>query len=129
MTQLAAITKEQFASKAWTHAGYTFAQKEHLIPVVTAELSQLVPAMPLVFVPVGESYELMGLTSVQPGNNLYVAPKGQWMGDYIPAALRAYPFRLVRHSDRDESVLCFDTNSGRLVDAGQGEAFFDAEGG
>ena len=128
MPQLTAITPEQFADKAWSRGGFAFAQEDHLIPVVLAELPRLVPVMPLVFVPLGEGYQVVGLTSLQPGTNLYVSPDGQWLVDYVPAALRIYPFGLAKAAGREGDLVCFDTESGRLVQAGQGEAFYDAAG-
>ena len=49
----------------------------------------------------------------------------------MPAALRAYPFRLVEHQDGDGgTILCIDEASGAIVDAGaedgHQEVFFDA---
>ena len=79
MPNLIPITPEQFASKAWTRGGFAFAQKDHLIPFVLAELAQLVPVMPLAFVPLGEGYQAVGLASLQPGSSLYVSPDGQWL--------------------------------------------------
>lgn len=128
MPNLIPITPEQFASKAWTRGGFAFAQKDHLIPFVLAELAQLVPVMPLAFVPLGEGYQAVGLASLQPGSSLYVSPDGQWLAEYVPAALRTYPFRLAKAPGRDGELVCFDTDSGRLAEAGQGEAFYDPAG-
>lgn len=128
MPKLTAVTPDRFATQAWSRADYAFARQDHLIPVVVAELTQLVPMMPLVFTKAGERYQLMGLTSALPGANLFISPEGQWLGDYTPAALRAYPFHLIKPADRDDSVLCIDVDSGRLVEAGQGEAFFNPDG-
>jgi len=126
---LTAITRQEFATKTWRRAAsYAFASQSHLLPVTVAELAKLVPAFPLGFVKAEQSFQLVAITSLQPGTNCFVAPDGNWIGDYIPVAIRAYPFQLVKPQDREEPVLCFDTGSGLLVDAGQGEAFFDADG-
>ena len=127
--QLTVISKENFSGKTWRrHAGYAFAAGETLIPLVVAELAQAVPAMPLGFVQSGEGFQLMAVTALQPGANLFVAPDGRWLGAYVPAALRGYPFRLVKPQDRAEGVLCIDEASGLVVEAGQGEAFLDEDG-
>ena len=126
---LTAVTREQFATKAWKRpAGYTPAAKSNILPVVVSELATLVPAMPLGFVKTQAIFQLVAITSLQPDANYFVSPDGNWIGDYIPAAVRSYPFRMVKPQDRDEKVLCFDNSSGLLADAGQGEAFFDADG-
>lgn len=129
MPQLIAITPEKFATKAWwSHTSYTFATRFNTLPVVMSELAKLVPSMPLGFVRTGESFQLVAITSLQPGTNMFVAPDGNWVGDYIPATVRAYPFHLAKLTDSESLFLCFDESSDLLVDAGQGEAFFDAEG-
>ena len=126
--ELAAITREEFSSKTWRRpSNYAFAALSNLLPAVIGELAKLVPALPLGFVKTGDSFQLVAITSLQPGINHFVAPDGNWIGEYIPATVRAYPFQLVKPQDREESVLCIDTSSGLLVEAGPGEAFFDGE--
>jgi hypothetical protein len=129
MSQFTAITPQQFAGKAWQrYTSYAFAAEANVIPVVGAELAKLAPALPLGFIQANASFELVAITSLQPGTNLFVAPNGDWIGRYIPAALRAYPFRVVKTQDKDESILCINESSGLVVEAGMGEAFFDEAG-
>lgn len=127
MTEFAAITPERHANRAWKrYSSYAFAAKETVIPLLGAELSKAAPDMPIGFIRTGEAYELVGITSLQPGLNLYVAPSGQWLGTYTPAALRGYPFRLLQPQEAKEAILCINETSGLVVDAGEGgEAFFD----
>ena len=126
--ELAAITREEFAGKTWRRpSNYTFAAQSNILPVTVAELAKLVPAMPLGFVKTDSGFRFVAITSLQSGINLFVAPDGNWIGDYIPATVRAYPFQLVKPQDREESVLCIDTSTGLLGGAGQGEAFFDGD--
>ena len=122
--KLAAITREHFATKAWRRpASYAFAAQLNILPVVVSELSNLVPTMPLGFVRSGETFQLVAITSLQPGSNCFVAPDGNWIGDYIPASVRAHPFQLVKSVDSEDSVLCFDESSELLVEAGRGMLF------
>ena len=129
MPQLTAITPQYFADKAWKRqAGYAFAAQANILPIVMAELAKLVPTLPLGFVQTEGGFQLMGITALQPGTNLFIAPDSRWLGGYVPAALRGYPFCLVKPPDHEASILCFDESSGLLVEAGQGEAFFDEAG-
>ena len=129
MPKFTAISPDTFASRAWRRiTGYHFAAQLSTIQVVAAELPHLVPSMPLGFVQNGSAFELVAICSVQPAANLYIAPDGRWLGSYIPAAIRGYPFRLVKMQDREDSILCIDEESGLVVEAGQGESFFDASG-
>ena len=129
MTKLIAISKDTFADKAWLKTpGYGFAAKLATIPAVAAELPSLVPAMPLGFVRDGSRFDLVAICSLAPSANLYVAPDGRWLGGYVPALLRSYPFRLAKVQGREDSILCMDEDSGAIVSAGQGVPFFDASG-
>jgi len=126
--QLTAISAEKFSGKAWRrYNSYAFAARENLIPLVAAELAKAVPTMPLGFVQIGEGFQLVAITALQAGANLFVAPDGRWLGAYVPAALRGYPFRLVKLQDRADSILCIDEASGLVVEAGQGETFLDED--
>jgi len=63
-----------------------------------------------------------------PGRNLFVAGDGRWMGGYVPAVYRSYPFQFARTED-GRGVLCMDESSGLLTqDTSQGEPFFDDDG-
>ena len=98
-----AITREHFATKAWRHPStYAYAARSNIVPVGVAKL---VPAMPLGFVGTGETFQLSAITSLQPGNNCFIAPDGNWIGDYIPAVVRAHPFQLVKPVDREEEKM------------------------
>jgi hypothetical protein len=60
---------------------------------------------------------------------MFVAADGRWLGFYVPALYRGYPFRLLRKPDSDELVLCVDEESGLVVDGtAGGEEFFDKDG-
>lgn len=127
---LTAISPEQFTNKAFQRStGYSFAIQTHILPVVVAELTHLVTAaMPLGFVQTGDTFQLVMITSLQPNTNLYVFSDGRWLGSYIPAILRGYPFRLAKLQDREDSVLCIEDDCGLVVQPGKGEPFFDDTG-
>jgi hypothetical protein len=132
MTQLLQITpisREKFSGRNWRRSqGYAFAAAEALIPIVASELGQAAFAMPLGFVQTGEGFQLVAVAALQPKTSLFVAPDGRWLGAYVPAVLRGYPFRFMKMQDRTDRVFCVDEASGLVVDAGQGEPFFDDEG-
>ncbi|OIQ81137.1 SapC [mine drainage metagenome] len=125
--QLTAITSD-FTTKNWKRSpNYLFAAKSNVLPVVVSELARLVPAMPLGFVKDGDVFKFVAITSLQHNTNLFVAPDGSWIVDYIPAVIRSYPFHLVKPQDREDLVLCFDTDSGLLCEVGEGEPFYDGD--
>jgi hypothetical protein len=127
MAELAAITPERHAKKVWKHVtDYAFAAEETVIPLVGAELSKVAPVMPTGFTKLDAGYQLVAITSLQPGKNLYVAPDGKWLGGYIPAALRGYPFKLAQQEGAEKVVLCINEGSGLVVENTEdGNPFFD----
>src|SRR5262249_19055620 len=62
------------------------------------------------------------------GRNMFVAPAGQWLGTYVPARLRTYPFLLLRGEGSDQMLLCVDEDSGLVVDDAETEPFFAEDG-
>ena len=127
MTELAAISPERHAKKAWKQAtDYAFAARDTVIPLVDTEFSKVVPAMPMGFIEQEGGYQLVAITSLQPGTNLYVGPDGKWLVPYIPAALRAYPFKLAQQGNTENLTLCINEASGLVVDNTEdGNVFFD----
>jgi hypothetical protein len=127
MTELAAISFERHAEKGWNHDGdYAFVAEEAAVPIIGAELNKIALGMPIGFVILDVGYQLVAITSLQPGTNLYVAQNGKWIGDYIPAVLRAYPFQLAQQEGAEDFILCVNEASGLLVEReDDGNAFFD----
>lgn len=127
MTEFAAVTPERHAKKRWKRViNYKFAAAETAIPLVGAELSKAISAMPSGFIKQEAGYQLVAITSLQSVRNLYVAPDGEWLGSYIPAALRTYPFRLLKPESAEESILCINEGSGLVAEiTEEGNAFFD----
>ena len=129
MAEFAAVTPESHAKKVWKQVtNYTFAASDTVIPLVGSEISKVAPVMPIGFVKQEAGYQLVAITSLQLGKNLYVAPDGKWLGAYIPSALRAYPFRLLKPEDAEKSILCINEASGLVVESTEeGNDFFDDE--
>jgi len=124
------ISSEQHAASKWRKFNdYRFAAGEAAAPIVAAEIAKVAPAMPIVFIGENGKFELSALLSVTPGQNMFVAPDGRWLGSYIPSSLRTYPFRLVTPQGGEQSILCID--EGCVISADNplpGEAFFGADG-
>ncbi|MDA0280279.1 MAG: SapC family protein [Proteobacteria bacterium] len=127
MAELAAITPERHAKKVWKHVtDYAFVAEDAGIPLVGAELGKAALAMPIGLIKIDAGYQLVAITSLQPGTNLYVAPDGKWLGGYIPAALRGYPFQLAQQEGAGEFILCINEGSGLVVENTEdGNPFFD----
>lgn len=69
-----------------------FAAGANFIPILLSELSEVAQELPVLFVPIGESeFALAAITGVQKESNLLIR-EGSWLGRYVPAFLRRYPF-------------------------------------
>ncbi len=122
------LSRHRHAEKDWRRwTSYAFAAQQALVPLVAAELPKAALGLPIAFTQQGESYLPAAVLGIEPNVNLFVAPDGRWLGSYIPALLRTYPFSLTRTGD-DQWVLCLDEDSGLIVPAGQGEPLFDSAG-
>jgi hypothetical protein len=131
MSRLVPITREAHSQKRWRrNENYAFAASESIVPLVGWEFSKAAAAMPIALIERSASFVPVALLSPLPGQNLFVGPAGQWLGRYIPAGLRAYPFRLARVEGEKDPVLCIDEDSGLIVGAeDQTEQFFAPDGG
>ena len=99
-----------------------------------AEFAQACLEYPIVFVRAGADAE--GRPAVAPmavlglvrDENLYLRPDGDWAAQYLPAALRVYPFALAQ-VDAEQAALCIDRAYAGLSETeGEGEPLFEADG-
>ena len=82
--------------------------------------------MPIAFVEQAGRFVPMAVMGLTPEHNLFVGPEGQWLGGYLPAAMRSYPFRLLRSEGSEQMTLCVDEDSGLVVDLMELETGFSA---
>lgn len=130
MPKLIPISKETHSGKSWTRFdSYQFAAKDNIAPLVGAEVAKAVLAFPMAFIKQQDNFVLVAVLSLTPGQNMFVAPNGQWLGGYVPSAYRGYPFRLAKAEGNDDLILCVDEDSGLINnDPNTGEPFFDESG-
>ncbi len=130
MTNLVAITSDRHGSKGWRlPGGFIFAAHETIVPLAGAEFARAALEMPIAFIEVSGAYVPVGLMSPIAGRNFFIGPHGQWLGTYVPSALRAYPFALRRIDGSGEAILCIDEDSGLLTENdGTVQGFFNADG-
>jgi len=120
-----AISKTEHANKHFiARKGYSFAAKNQVVPVLHAELPKLIPSYAVGFIHQQEAYIPVVLTGIGGEQNLFVNADGKWIGNYVPAVLRGYPFALA--DNKGEKVLCIE--EGHLMDDSQGQPLFDSEG-
>lgn len=130
MVNFVPVSRERHRGKGFRRpADYAFSATQAVVPLVGVELAQAAIAMPIAFIEQSRHYLPVAVMSPAPGRNLFVAPNGQWLGSYIPAALRSYPFRLLRAEGSEKAVLCIDEDGGWVVNVdADTEKFFEEDG-
>jgi hypothetical protein len=129
MVKLTAVSKETHAGRSWKRfESYGFASEDNLVPLVGAEISRAALALPMAFIKQQNYFSLVGVLSLTPGRNLFVAPNGQWLGGYVPSVFRGYPFRLAKAQEGGDLILCVDENSGLILSDTTATPFFDESG-
>lgn len=102
--QLTTLDSQQHAALRFSaKQPYGFARQQVLIPVVASEVTRVAREMPILF-PKGEGVP-QALAGMPPGINAHVKDTGHWLGRYIPAHIRRYPFMLAplpKSADSDE---------------------------
>jgi hypothetical protein len=117
MANIVAVGPERHASKSWRPLqNYTFAARHAMVPLVGLEAARAAVTVPLSFIEQSGRYSLVAVMSPIPGRNLFVGPAGQWLGSYMPAAMRGYPFSLAPVEGSDKKILCINEDSGWIVE-------------
>jgi hypothetical protein len=129
MAEVRPVTRDRHGNqRCLRFTSYTFARQDAVAPLVSHEMRRAVLFLPTAFLQRQERYVLVAVQGLAPGRNLLVGPDGRWLGGYVPAAYRAYPFRLADAGD-GRRVLCVDEGSGLLTeDPSQGEPLFLDDG-
>jgi hypothetical protein len=121
MPEWIALSPSQHADQRYlTRDGYNFAAPLSVASIVLAELHKLLPHYVIVFLKEGEHYQPMVLLGVGE-KNLYVAPNGKWLGNYVPASVRSYPF-ILANDEQGGKVFAIDAEH---LSEREGDALFD----
>jgi len=124
MGRIVVISREEHGDKFWRRPEkFDFARGVTHIPILLEEVGRSVLSFPLVFVKQGENFFFSALLGLMPGENLFLADDGRWLGNYVPALIRAYPFLLLR---TDENKLALAIDEDHLSD-GEGVPLFEGE--
>lgn len=129
MATLVPISRSEFSDKRWKrHRDYQHAAQAQTAPLVFSEFIKAALHYPIGLADDGQGqFSPLCLLGLETEQNLMVGPQGQWLGDYIPACFRSYPFRLASAED-GQKVLCFVQDSGLLSHEPEDENFFTDDG-
>ena len=128
MPNIQVISRERHAALRWKrYTNCAFAAADAVVALVAAELPKAAMSLPIAFIDQGGAYVPAAVLGLQPGNNVFVDTDWRWLGQYIPAAFRSYPFRLANTED-GQQVLCIDEDSDLIGGDAAGELFFAEDG-
>ncbi len=88
-------------------APYLFAANAHVIPALVDEFATASRTSPIIFAPGSPAPSPVFLVGLRPGQNAHVDASGKWVGRYIPAFVRRYPF-ILGETGQNGSVACID---------------------
>lgn len=107
---------------------YRFASDVNSVPLMVAEFAQVANELAIVFAgPENDTIPAV-LLGVRENENLLIDGDGKWLGRYVPAFLRRYPFVFSSGDDGQNFTLCVDESFDGVNSEGRGERLFDADG-
>ncbi|MEI8032178.1 MAG: SapC family protein [Chlorobiaceae bacterium] len=88
--------------------GYSFASKAWTILLAAPEFYDAVRQFPVIFtVSPDERIFPVALMGLEEDENLFIDDKGNWLGQYIPAYIRRYPF-ITTDGSEGQMTVCID---------------------
>jgi hypothetical protein len=114
--------------KLMQHQGYRYAREFGQSALLLAEFGRASVHCPIVFV--GHSSGVVSpvvLLAREGVSNAFVSSDGQWIGSFIPLAIRLHPFAVANVPERETPLVCIDTHS-ELLSFDTGVPLFDMNG-
>lgn len=98
-----------------------------MVPILRSELKRAVSQFVLAFAQHDGQLRLVALLGGNKDNHLYLHPDGSWLGSYVPAMFRTYPFQYKWLQNDEPGLVIFSDALTR--DTEHGKPLFDAGGG
>lgn len=124
MSNYQPVSTEEHIGTYWNPpTDYRFASNDSICPLSITEVGKAMMSLPLAFVQQSDSVQMVAVLGLKANTNLCVGDNGGWLGPYVPAKLRPYPFSLGK-TQQDEMILCVDEDSG-LLSRDEGKPLFN----
>ncbi|KAK0351262.1 hypothetical protein LTR94_025635 [Friedmanniomyces endolithicus] len=105
---------------------YAFVGQANIVPLTVTEFAAAALSYPVIFT--GDNRQPVAVMGLRQGENLYVAPDGEFRPDaYIPAYVRRYPFVFADDKQNQRLILCIDRGSAIVAEGGQNPLFVDGQ--
>ena len=132
MTEYAPINKQKHKDfSIQMNFGLEFCKQDNYCPLVLDEIDRAATEAPIIFVADNQNkFNLCMLLGFQPQKNVFLNESNRWIGGYVPAIYRSYPFALLKDEKTDKKILCYDTRSGVIVKnpSGESKKLFEKDG-
>jgi len=109
-------------------SSFDFAHGLNAAPLVAAEFLAAAVDYAIVFSVGTEPPLPAALFGINPDQNLFVGKDGEWLGRYVPAFLRRWPFVFSTDAVGETYTLCIDETAPGLNRENRGERLFDGDG-
>lgn len=105
MPNLIALSPTKHSTHSFTSRdGYHFAKQQSAVPILLAELNRVLPQYPIAFLPENGHYTAVAITG-DGKRNIYINNDGKWLSEYVPSAMRGYPFTIVNNNE-GQAIFC-----------------------
>lgn len=110
-----ALSHETHSNKRWRRfKDYQFAASAAVAELVAHEFSAACVSLPIAFILKDKNFLPVAVQGVINNVNLFVASDGRWLGRYVPAIYRSYPFSMAT-TQAGQLVICVDDASGLIT--------------
>ncbi|MFB9174936.1 SapC family protein [Roseibium salinum] len=109
-------------------ATYEFAKEVNSVPLTAIEFAQAAAEYPIVFAGNEDAVMPVVVLGAQQTENLFVGENGEWLGKYVPAFVRRFPFVFSTDKSGRTFILHIDEDFKGCNREGRGERLFDNDG-
>lgn len=127
---LVPISREMHAGKRFKPVhSYAFARNLSVVRILANEAGLVAENYPIAFVKENDAVVPVAVLGLGKEENLFVSEQGQWLGLYIPAVLRRFPFNMSKAKEgSDSKTLTLLIDDSCLSDS-EGEPLFGPDEG
>lgn len=121
-------SKEHKKLKFTPCENYKHAEKMGSALLLGHEFMMVAKEYPIVFVKDATGHwDSVAMLSLKAEKNVFVGQNGEWLGQYVPAIFRRYPFILSQAEGQEDFSVCFDEDSGCFSEK-EGNPLFTSKG-
>ena len=109
-------------------ADYGFARNVNSLPLTAVEILPAAGEYPVVFAGDANAVMPAAILGMRDKENAFLDARGKWLGQYIPAFARRYPFVFSSQDQGQDLTVCIDESFQGLNTEGRGQRLFDDDG-